>query len=131
MGLPEELDREFIALEFAAKQSAGLMVPNSSERKWLEPMAEGLLTVADLARHWNCTRDYVYRRLKPSHRQFIPHKRLPSGDVRFDMHELVGYLKSADKPARVPTSGSTVRGGIVMTRNRVRLPGSSLKVATL
>ena len=83
-------------------------------------MAEGLLTVADLARHWNCTRDYVYRRLKPSHRQFIPHKRLPSGDLRFDVQELVGYLKSAAKPDRVPTSGSTVRGGIVMTRNRDR-----------
>src|SRR5271169_6673584 len=83
-------------------------------------MDEELLTVADLATHWNCSRDYVYRRLKPSHRQFIPHKRLPCGDVRFDRREIIGYLKSADKPARVPTSGSTVRGGNVMTRNRDR-----------
>ncbi len=83
-------------------------------------MDEELLTVADLARHWNCSRDYVYRRLNPSHRQFIPHRRLPCGDVRFDRREIIGYLKSTDKPARVPTSGSTVRGGNVMTRNRDR-----------
>ena len=83
-------------------------------------MPEELLTVADLARHWNCSRDYVYRRLSPSHRQFIPHKRLPSGDVRFELQELTGYLKSAEKPVSVPVSGSTVRGGIVMTRNRDR-----------
>ncbi len=66
-------------------------------------MDEELLTVADLARHWNCSRDYVYRRLNPSHRQFIPHRRLPCGDVRFDRREIIGYLKSADKPARVPS----------------------------
>ncbi len=120
MGSPGELNREFIALEFAATQTAGPMVQTADERNWLKPMAEGLLTVADLARQWNCTKDYVYRRLKPSHRQFIPHKRLPSGDVRFDMQELIGFLKSADKPAKVSTSGSTVRGGIVMTRNRDR-----------
>ena len=83
-------------------------------------MLQGLLTVADLAQQWNCSRDYVYRRLNPSHRQFIPHKRLPSGDVRFDQEELVGYLKSPDKQVRVPMSGSSVRGGIEMTRNRDR-----------
>ena len=83
-------------------------------------MVQGLLTVADLAQQWNCSRDYVYRRLNPSHRQFIPHKRLPSGDVRFDQQDLVGYLKSLDEQVRVPMSGSSVRGGIEMTRNRDR-----------
>jgi hypothetical protein len=83
-------------------------------------MLQVLLTVADLAGLWNCSRDYVYRRLNPSHPQFIPHKRLPSGDVRFDERELVGYLKSPDKQVRVPISGSSVRGGIEMTRNRDR-----------
>jgi len=83
-------------------------------------MVQGLLTVADLAQQWNCSRDYVYRRLNPNHRQFIPHKRLPSGDVRFDQQDLVGYLKSLDEQVRVPMSGSSVRGGIEMTRNRDR-----------
>jgi len=83
-------------------------------------MLQALLKVADLAGMWNCSRDYIYRRLNPSHPQFIPHKRLPSGDVRFDEQELVGYLKSSDKQVTVPMSGSSVRGGIEMTRNRDR-----------
>ena len=52
--------------------------------------------------------------------RYFSHKRLPSGDVRFDEQELVGYLKSTDKQVRVPMSGSSVRGGIEMTRNRDR-----------
>jgi len=83
-------------------------------------MLQVLLKVADLAGKWSCSRDYIYRRLNPSHPQFIPHKRLPSGDVRFDEHDVVGYLKSTDKQVRVPMSGSSVREGIRMTRNRDR-----------
>jgi hypothetical protein len=83
-------------------------------------MLHVLLTVADLAGLWNCSRDYVCRRLNPSHPQFIPNKRLPSRDVRFEEHELVEYLKSPRKQIRVFMSGSSVRGGIEMTRNRDR-----------
>jgi hypothetical protein len=83
-------------------------------------MLKVLLKVADLAGMWNCSRDYIYRRLNPSHPQFIPHKRLPSGDVRFDEQELVGYLKSSDKQVSFPMSGSSVREGVKMTRNRDR-----------
>lgn len=83
-------------------------------------MLQVLLKVADLAGMWNCSRDYIYRRLNPSHPQFIPHKRLPSGDVRFDEQEIVGYLKSSDKQVSFPMSGSSVREGIRMTRNRDR-----------
>jgi integrase len=83
-------------------------------------MLQVLLKVADLAGLWNCSRDYIYRRLNPSHPQFIPHKRLPSGDVRFDEQELAGYLKSSDKQVSFPMSGSSVREGIRMTRNRDR-----------
>jgi len=79
-----------------------------------------LLTVADLARQWHCSRDYLYRRLNPAHPQFIPHKRLPCGDVRFDVQEVDGYLKSPDKQVRFSMSGSSVREGIRMTRNRDR-----------
>ena len=83
-------------------------------------MLQVLLKVADLAGVWNCSRDYIYRRLNPSHPQFIPHRRLPSGDVRFDEQELAGYLKSSDKQVSFPMSGSSVREGIRMTRNRDR-----------
>ena len=83
-------------------------------------MLQVLLKVADLAGKWNCSRDYIYRRLNPGHPQFIPHKRLPSGDVRFDEQELAGYLKSSDKQVSFPMSGSSVREGIRMTRNRDR-----------
>jgi len=83
-------------------------------------MLQVLLKVADLAGMWNCSRDYIYRRLNPRHPQFIPHKRLPSGDVRFDEQELAGYLKSSDKQDSFPMSGSSVREGIRMTRNRDR-----------
>lgn len=83
-------------------------------------MAEGLLTVADLASRWKVSKDYVYRRLNPNHPQFIPHTRLPSGDVRFDPRDLARCLKPVVKTVRVLTSGSTVRGGFMMTRNRDR-----------
>ncbi len=86
----------------------------------IESMLQVLLKVWDSAGRWNCSQDYIYRRLNPSRPQFIPHKRLPSGDVRFDEQELVGYLKSTDKQVRVPISGSSVREGIRMTRNRNR-----------
>ena len=91
--LVRRLDREINDVLFAPNHNLRANLAKTvAERKSLKCMAEGLLTVADLATRWNCTRDYVYRRLNPSHRQFIPHKRLPSGDVRFDLQELAGYL---------------------------------------
>jgi len=91
-GASPTICREINGVLFALKALRANGAKRVAERKSLKCMAEGLLTVADLATRWNCTRDYVYRRLNPSHRQFIPHKRLPSGDVRFDLQELAGYL---------------------------------------
>jgi hypothetical protein len=59
-------------------------------------MAEDLLTVSELAREWNCSEDFIYRRCRKGHPRFIPHTRLTPRDIRFDRRVPVisGYLQS-------------------------------------
>ncbi len=87
-------------------------------------MDSNLLTVSDLAREWNCSEDFIYRRCRKGHPQFIPHTRLTPRDIRFDRGVISGYLQSVTQGDNL-SSGSAVRGGYV-TRNRDR-KGTLLK----
>jgi integrase len=80
-----------------------------------------LVTVAELAAAWNVSHDFVYKRLDTGHRQFIPYKRLPGcEDIRFDSKVLDGYLHPIEGEVKLVDTGSAVREGMKMTRNRDR-----------
>jgi integrase len=80
-----------------------------------------LITVAEAAVRLHVSRDYVYKRLDTGHQQFISHKRLPGcGDIRFDPKVIDGYLQPIEGEGKVVETGSAVREGIKMTRNRDR-----------
>ena len=81
-------------------------------------MGSDLLTVSELAREWNCSEDFIYRRCRKGHPQFIPHTRLTPRDIRFDRGAIAGYLQSVRQGDNL-SPGSAVRGGYV-TRNRDR-----------
>jgi hypothetical protein len=87
-------------------------------------MDSNLLTVSELAREWNCSEDFIYRRCRKGHPRFIPHTRLTPRDIRFDRGVISGYLQSVTQGDNL-SSGSAVRGGYV-TRNRDR-KGTLLK----
>src|ERR1039458_9949784 len=81
-------------------------------------MDQNLLTVSQLAREWNCSEDFIYRRCRKGHPQYIPHSRLTPRDIRFDRRVISGYLLSLT-PEDNLIPGSAVRGGCV-TRTRFR-----------
>ena len=87
-------------------------------------MDQHLLTVSQLAREWNCSEDFIYRRCRKGHPHYIPHTRLTPRDIRFDRGVISGYLQSVTQDDNL-SSGSAVRGGCV-TRNRDR-KGTLLK----
>jgi integrase len=87
-------------------------------------MVDNLLTVSELASEWNCSEDFIYRRCRKGHPQFIPHTRLTPRDIRFDRGVIAGYLQSVRQGDNL-SPGSAVRGGYV-TRNRDR-KGTLLK----
>lgn len=78
------------------------------------------LTVQQLAAKLNCSTSYIYRRLKPRHPQYIPHRRLPSGDIRFDPAIVDNYLQRVGENNNVTVLDSAARGGLKMTRRRDR-----------
>jgi integrase len=87
-------------------------------------MTQQLLTVAQLAKEWNCSVDFIYRRCRKGHPQPIPHTRLTRTDIRFDPKLIAGYL-ICRTPEDNLGAGSAVRGGC-MTRNRIK-EGTLLK----
>jgi hypothetical protein len=78
------------------------------------------LTVRELAEKWKCSATYIYRRLRPGHPQSIPHRRTPSGDIRFDPGMIESYLKPVGEGDKAAMLDSAVRGGVKMTRRRDR-----------
>ena len=78
------------------------------------------LTVQQLAAQLNCSTSYIYRRLKPRHPQYIPHRRFPSGDIRFDPTIVDNYLRRVGENNNVTVLDSAARGGLKMTRRRDR-----------
>ncbi|TAM80262.1 MAG: site-specific integrase [Acidobacteria bacterium] len=85
------------------------------------PEVEGqYLTVQQLRARLNVSESYIYRRLKPSHPEYIPHKRLPSGDIRFDPSVADNILRQVGEENKVAALDSAVRGGIKMARRRDR-----------
>jgi integrase len=78
-----------------------------------------LLTVGELAARLKCSPSFIYRRLKPSHHQYIPHTRLAPTDIRFD-GRLVADLLAQQENSTVSKLDSAIRGGVKMTRRRDR-----------
>lgn len=78
------------------------------------------LTVQQVAKRLNVSQSYVRRRLKPSHPQYILHRRLPSGDIRFDPNIVDIILHQVGEENKVAALDSAARGGIKMTRRRDR-----------
>ena len=78
-----------------------------------------LLTVGELAVRLKCSKSFIYRRLDPSHRQYIPCRRLTPTDIRFDGH-IVEELLVPQESGTVPRLDSAIRGGVKMTRRRDR-----------
>jgi hypothetical protein len=87
-------------------------------------MDQNLLAVSELAREWNCSEDFIYRRCRKGHPRFIPHTRLTPRDIRFDRRVISGYLQSVTHGDNL-SPGSAVRGGC-MTRIRYK-EGTLLK----
>src|SRR5947207_5644305 len=87
-------------------------------------MDQSLLTVSELAREWNCSEDFIYRRCRKGHAHYIPHTRLTARDIRFERRVISGYLLSLT-PTSNMGAGSAVRGGC-MTRIRYK-EGTLLK----
>ncbi len=54
-----------------------------------------LLTVVELAARLKCSPSFIYRRLSPSHPQYIPHTRLTPTDVMFDGRLIADLLSQA------------------------------------
>jgi len=50
------------------------------------------MTVSELAKEWNCSQDFIYRRCRKGHPHHIPHIRLTHRDIRFDRKVIAGYL---------------------------------------
>jgi len=78
-----------------------------------------LLTVGELAARLKCSRSYIYKRVKPTHRQYIPCQRLTPTDIRFDSR-IVDELLVPQECGTVPRLDSAIRGGVRMTRRRDR-----------
>lgn len=76
------------------------------------PEVEGqFLTVQELRARLQVSGSYIYRRLKPNHPEYIPHKRLPSGDIRFDPGVIDNILRQVGEENKVAALDSVVRGG--------------------
>lgn len=88
-----------------------------------------LLTVVELAARLKCKSGFIYRRLKPSHPQYIPHTRLTPTDIRFD-GRLIADLLSRTQDANLGMGSAVLEGG-KLTRSRHRdRKGSLLKRGT-
>jgi len=79
----------------------------------------GLLTVVELAACLKCSPSFTYRRLNPSHPQYIPSTRLTPTDIRFD-GRIVPDLLVPQESSTAPRLDSAGRGGVKMTRRRDR-----------
>ena len=75
-------------------------------------MESEFLTVRELAEKWKCSATYIYRRLRPGHPQSIPHRRTPSGDIRFDPGMIESYLKPVGQRGKVAMLASEIRNSL-------------------
>ena len=79
-----------------------------------------LLTVVELAAQLNCSPSFIYRRLKPSHHQYIPHTRLTPTDIRFD-GRLIADLLSRSQDANLSMGSAVLEGGkLTQSKHRDR-----------
>ncbi len=78
-----------------------------------------LLTVGELAARLKCSKSFIYRRLDPTHRRYIPCQRLTPTDIRFD-GRIVDEFLAPQESGTVPKLDSAIRGGLRMTRRRDR-----------
>ena len=55
-----------------------------------------LLTVVELAARLKCSPSFIYRRLNPSHPQYVPHTRPTPSDIRFNSRVIADLLPKSE-----------------------------------